>query len=234
MEGQNNNIYNYQQEKKLQYKLKDELIFITQNSLQNTITKFDGFIEQLRQIYIKKKWPLFLEYYKQNFNEEETKQKEEQEKAKLEEALKNLKQLIKNDLESSCNENTKDLINKIDEIFDVSDLNPNIKKVYNQIKNNEYKSEKLDELLNESVKKFEETYRVYLLKKMKYKEELEIYNSRQAQILNEKIDSKKDYSDINNYLNNYKKDVNGDNNYKKFKNLIQSVEDFNKKTNDKK
>ena len=128
MEGANSNTYNYQKEKKLQYKLKDELIFITQKNLQNTIDKFDGFIDKLRNIYIQKKWPLFEEYCKKNLSEEESKEKEKEEKKKLEESLKNLKQLIRNDLENSCNENTKDLINKIDEIFDISNLNPNIKK----------------------------------------------------------------------------------------------------------
>ena len=230
MEGANSNTYNYQKEKKLQYKLKDELIFITQKNLQNTIDKFDGFIDKLRNIYIQKKWPLFEEYCKKNLSEEESKEKEKEEKKKLEESLKNLKQLIRNDLENSCNENTKDLINKIDEIFDISNLNPNIKKIYNQIINNEFTSEKLDEMLNESVKKFKDTYRNYLLKKMKYKEELEIYNLRQAQILNDKFDSKKEYNDIKNFINNYKVNANNANDdYKKLKNLTQSVSEMNKK-----
>ena len=230
MECSNNNICNYQKEKKLQYKLKDELIFITQKSLQNTIDKFDGFIDKLGNIYIQKKWPLFQEYCKKNLSKEESEQKEKEEKKKLEESLNNLKQLIKNDLENSCNDNTKDLINKIDEIFDISNLNPNIKKINNQIINNEYTSEKLDEVLNESMKKFEDTYKNYLLKKMKYKEELEIYNLRQAQILNDNIDSIKEYKDINNFINNYKIDSNNSNDdYKKLKNLTQTVSELNMK-----
>ena len=230
MESANNNIYNYQKEKKLQYKLKDELIFITQKSLQDTIEKFDGFIDKLGNIYIQKKWPLFQEYCKKNLSKEESEEKEEEEKKKLEESLKNLKQLIKNDLESSCNENTKDLINKIDDIFEVSNLNPNIKKINNQIINNEYSSEKLDEILNESVKKYEDTYRNFLLKKMKYKEELEIYNLRQTQILNENIDTKKEYNDINNFINNYKANTNNVNDdYKKLKKLTLTVSEFNMK-----
>ena len=230
MEGSNNNNYNYQKEKKLQYKLKDELIFITQKSLQNTIEKFDGFIDKLRNIYIKKKWPLFQEYCKKNLSKEESEEKEEEEKKKLEESLNNIKQLIKNDLENSCNENTKDLIIKIDEIFDVSNLNSNIEKINNQIINNEYKSEKLDEILKESVKKFEDTYRNYLLTKMKYKEELEIYNLRQAQIVNDNIDTKKEYNDINNFINNYKIDANNANeDFKNLKKLTQTVSEFNMK-----
>ena len=61
---------------------------------------------------------------------------------------------------------------------------------------------------------------------MKYKEELEIYKLRQEQILNENIDSKKDYSDINNYLNNFKIDINANDNYKKFKNIIKEVSEY--------
>jgi hypothetical protein len=224
-----NNINNYQQEKKLQQKLKEDLIFITQDNLQNTINIFDEFIEKLKNLYINKKWPLFQEYCKQNLNEEETKQKEEEESKKLDDALKNIRQLIKNDLENSSNENTKDLNNKIDKIFDIGKFNPQIKTLYNQIKNNEFTSDKLDELLYKKVKKFEETYRIYLLKRMKYKEELEIYKLRQEQILNENIDSKKDYSDINNYLNNFKIDINANDNYKKFKNIIKEVSEYNLK-----
>ena len=152
-----NNINNYQQEKKLQQKLKEDLIFITQDNLQNTINIFDEFIEKLKNLYINKKWPLFQEYCKQNLNEEETKQKEEEESKKLDDALKNIRQLIKNDLENSSNENTKDLNNKIDKIFDIGKFNPQIKTLYNQIKNNEFTSDKLDELLYKKVKKFEET-----------------------------------------------------------------------------
>jgi len=62
---------------------------------------------------------------------------------------------------------------------------------------------------------------------MKYKEELEIQNLRQQQIINENIDSKKDYADINNYLNNFKIDVKANNDYKKLTNLAQSLKDYN-------
>ena len=230
MEGANNNIYNYEKEKNLQYKLKDELIFITQKNLQNTIDKFDGLIDKLHAIYIKENWPLFQEYRKKNLSKEESEKREEEEKQKFEEYLKNLKQSIKNDLENSYNENKKDLINRIDEIFDVSNLNPNIKKINNQITNNEYTSEKLDEMLNKSVKKFEDTYSNYLLKKMKYKEELEIYNLRKAQKLNDNFDAKKEYNNIKNLINNNKvNDINANDDYKKLKNLTQTVSEWNMK-----
>ena len=223
----NNNNENYQQEKKLQYQLKDELIFITQNSLQNSINVFDSFIDKLINYYSNKRLPLIKEYCKNNLIEEEYKDREEQENKKIEEIRNNLKKLIKNDLEKSSNENTKDLISKIDEILDTSNLNRNIKKIYNQIKNNEFNSKKLDERLNETYTKFEDTFRIYLLKKMKYKEELEIYKSRKEQIINENIDTRKDYNDINNYLNNFQINVKSNNDYEKLKNIVQQVGEFN-------
>ena len=222
-------INNYQQEQKLVYKLKDELIFITQDNLQNCITIFDEFIEKLRNLYKNKKWPLFQEYCKNNLNEEETMQKEKEENKKLDDALKNIRLSIKADLENSSNENTKDFINKIDKIFGINNLKTQIKTLYNQIENKEFTREKIDSLLRESIHSFEEAYHIYLLKKMKYKEELEIYKARQAEILNENIDSKKDYNDINCYLINFKVDVNANDNYKNFKNLIQTICEYNNK-----
>ena len=106
------NINNYQQEQKLEYKIKDELIFITQDNLQNSIIIFDEFIEKIRNLYKNKKWPLFQEYCKNNLNEEETIQKEKEENKKLDDALKSIRLLIKSDLENSSNENTKDFLIK--------------------------------------------------------------------------------------------------------------------------
>ena len=156
-------------------------------------------------------------------------QKEKEENKKLDDALKNIRLLIKADLENSSNENMKDFINKIDKIFDISNLKTQIKTLYNQIKNKEFTREKIDSLLRESIQNFQEAYHIYLLKKMKYKEELEIYKSRQKEILNENIDCKKDYNDINCYLTNFKVDVNANDNYKYFKNLIQTISEYNNK-----
>ena len=57
---------------------------------------------------------------------------------------------------------------------------------------------------------------------MKYKEELEVYNRRQEQILNENIDCKKEYNDINNYLNSFKIDNKEKEACKKLDDLIDS------------
>ena len=123
----------------------------------------------------------------------------------------------------------KILFNKIDKIFGISNLNSQIKTLYNQMKNKEFKREKIDSLLRESIQNFDKTYQIYLLKKMSYKEEFEIYKSRQSEMINENKDSKKEYNDINCYLINFKVDVNGNENYKKFKNLIQTIYEYNNK-----
>ena len=138
-----------------------------------------------------------------------------------------IKRNIKVELEDAYNADIQELHNRIDEIFNTSNINRNIKSIYNSIKNNDYSNDKIKENLNISIKKYEETFRKYLLKKMKYKEELEIYNLRQQQIINESIDSKKDYSDINNYLNNFKIDVKANNDYKKLSSLVQSLKENN-------
>ena len=226
----NNKLYNYQKEIKFKDKLKEEILIKMQNNLNNTLLVFDGFIDKLVKLYQEKNLPLIQEYCKKNLSEEKTEERLKQENKKINDNSENIKKLIKKDLENGSNEDIKDLRNKMAEIFDFSLLNSNIKFVYNQIKNNEFTSEKLDEKLNESVKKFEDVFRIYLLKKMKYKEELEIYNCRQEQMMNENINVKQYYEDINNYLDNFKTDNNINNDYKKLKEIIRPAK-FNKEKN---
>ena len=223
----NNKLYNYQKEIKFKDKLKEEILIKMQNNLNNSLLVFDGFIDKLVKLYQEKNLPLIQEYCKKNLSEEKTEERLKQENKKINDNSENIKKLIKKDLENGSNEDIKDLRNKMAEIFDFSLLNSNIKFVYNQIKNNEFTSEKLDEKLNESVKKFEDVFRIYLLKKMKYKEELEIYNCRQEQMMNENINVKQYYEDINNYLDNFKTDNNINNDYKKLKEIIRPTK-YNK------
>ena len=229
MEEQNSNINNnnYLKEKKFKEKLKEEILINMQKNLKNTFMVFDGFVDKLVKLYKEKNLPLIKEYCQKNLNEEKTEERLEQENKKINDTSENIKNLIKKDLENAGTEDIRDLRNKMSEIFDFSLLNPNIKIIYNQIKNNEFTSEKLDEKLNESIKQFEEVFKIYLLKKMKYKEELEIYNSRKEQIMNENIDTRKDYNDINNYLNNFQINVKSNNDYEKLKNIVQQVGEFN-------
>ena len=227
----NNYNYNYQKEKKFKDKLKDEIIFLTRNNLKTSVDAFQGFVDKAFNYIYQKRVPLIKEFCAENVDAEESKKKAEEkveeENNKLNKAFSEIKKNIKNELEDKYNADIRELHKGIDEIFDTNNINKNIKKAYNDIKNNNYSSEKITENLDNSIKKYEETFRKYLLKKMKYKEELEIYNSRQQQILNENIDCKKDYNDINNYLNNFKIDVKANNDINKLNGLIQSVKEFN-------
>ena len=110
----------------------------------------------------------------------------------------------------------------IDEIFNMDGIDRNIKSIYNSINSDEYSVEKIKEKCQNSKNKFEEVFRQYLLTNMKYKEELEVYNRRQEQILNENIDCKKEYNDINNYLNSFKIDNKEKEACKKLDDLIDS------------
>ena len=219
----------YQKEEKLQNELQDEFIRITRNNLKNTMMKYEYFANKLIKSYSNKRLIILKEYCSKNLNEEQSKVKLKEENDKLNETLENIVNLIEKDLEKIYNDNINDFILKMNEIFDTGSIDVNILHIYNSIKNNEYSSQRINEHLNDAVKKYEEVFRNYLLKKMKYKEELEIYNLRQQQIINENIDSKKDYSDINNYLNNFKNNVNANNDYKKLSSLVQSIKEFNEK-----
>ena len=219
----------YQKEEKLQNELQDEFIRITRNNLKNTMMKYEYFANKLIMSYSNKRLFILKEYWSKNLNEEQSKVKLKEENDKLNETLENIVNLIEKDLEKIYNDNINDFILKMNEIFDTGSIDVNILHIYNSIKNNEYSSQRISEHLNDAVKKYEEVFRNYLLKKMKYKEELEIYNLRQQQIINENIDSKKDYSDINNYLNNFKNNANANNDYKKLSSLVQSIKEFNEK-----
>lgn len=219
----------YQKEEKLQNELQDEFIRITRNNLKNTMMKYEYFANKLIKSYSNKRLIILKEYCSKNLNEEQSKVKLKEENDKLNETLENIVNLIEKDLEKIYNDNINDFILKMNEIFDTGSIDVNILHIYNSIKNNEYSSQRINEHLNDAVKKYEEVFRNYLLKKMKYKEELEIYNLRQQQIINENIDSKKDYSDINNYLNNFKNNANANNDYKKLSSLVQSIKEFNEK-----
>ena len=123
---------------------------------------------------------------------------------------------------SKESEDLKKFQNGIDEIFNMDGIDRNIKSIYNSIKSDEYSVDKIKEKCENSKKKFEEVYKQYLLTNMKYKEELEVYNKRQEQILKENVDCKKEYNDINNYLNNFKIDNKEKDACKKLDDLIES------------
>ena len=115
-----------------------------------------------------------------------------------------MKEKIKEYFDQMFNENLKKLQNGIDELFDTDGINKNVKSVYQSLINEDFSVEKINENHAKIMKKFEDVYQQYLLKNLKYKEELAVYNKRQEQKLNENIDVKKEFNDINNYLNNFK------------------------------
>lgn len=227
------NLNNYQKEQKLKDRLKEEIIILTQNNLSTSVKKFQEFTDMACNIAFSKRVPLIKDYCGKNSKSEESKkiaeEKVAEENDKMNEANLDIKRNIKIELEDAYNADIIKLHNGIDEIFNTNNINRNIKSIYNSIKNNDYNNIKIKENLNNSIKKYEETFRKYLLKKIKYKEELEIYNLRQQQIINENIDAKKDYSDINNYLNNFKIDVKANNDYKNLTSLAQSLKEYNLK-----
>ena len=198
----------YEKEQKIQDKLKEVLIFITQNNLKKAEEKYEEFTEQLLRNRFYKKRDQMREYAAK-ISKNSKKLEKETESKKIKENLKGeqdiirasskyLKDMIKFQFDAMFNEDLKKLQNGIDDIFNMDGINRNIKSIYNSINNNEYSVENINERYEKSVARFEEVYKQYLLKNMKYKEELEVYNKRQEQILNENIDCKKEYNDINN------------------------------------
>ncbi len=223
----------YEKEQKIQDKLKEELIFITQNNLKKAEEKYEEFTEQLLRNRFYKKRDQMREYAAK-ISKNSKKLEKETESKKIKENLKGeqdiirasskyLKDMIKFQFDAMFNEDLKKLQNGIDDIFNMDGINRNIKSIYNSINNNEYSVEKINERYEKSVTKFEEVYKQYLLKNMKYKEELEVYNKRQEQILNENIDCKKEYNDINNYLNTFKIDNKENEACNKLDDLIDSL-----------
>ena len=223
----------YEKEQKIQDKLKEELIFITQNNLKKAEEKYEEFTEQLLRNRFYKKRDQMREYAAK-ISKNSKKLEKETESKKIKENLKGeqdiirasskyLKDMIKFQFDAMFNEDLKKLQNGIDDIFNMDGINRNIKSIYNSINNNEYSVENINERYEKSVSRFEEVYKQYLLKNMKYKEELEVYNKRQEQILNENIDCKKEYNDINNYLNSFKIDNKENEPCNKLDDLIDSL-----------
>ena len=185
----------YEKEQKIQDKLKEELIFITQNNLKKAEKKYEEFTEQLLRNHFLKKRDQMREYAAKISKNSKKLQKETESK-KIKDNLKGeqdiikasniyLKDMIKFQFDAMFNEDLKKLQNGIDDIFNMDGINRNINSIYNSINNDEYSVESINEKYEKSVARFEEVYKQYLLKKMKYKEELEVYNKRQEQILNE-------------------------------------------------
>ena len=220
--GHNNTIY--EKEQKMQDKLKEELIYISQNNLKTAVNTYEVFLEELlaKRFKKRKKEILQLEKTKNAKESKKLKEKSNDEAQMMKGTEIYLKEGIKFEFDKIFNEDLKKLQMGIDEIFNMDGIDRNIKSIYNSINSDEYSVEKIKEKCQNSKNKFEEVFRQYLLTNMKYKEELEVYNRRQEQILNENIDCKKEYNDINNYLNSFKIDIKEKEACKKLDDLIDS------------
>ena len=220
----NNNMTIYEKEQKIQDKLKEELIYITQNNLKTVVNKYESFVDLLFEIRYKKRKEQIRELEKGKTAKEskQLKEKTKNEGLLMKGTEQYLKEMAKFEFDKIFNEDLKKFQNGIDEIFNMDGIDRNIKSIYNSIKSDEYSVDKIKEKCENSKKKFEEVYRQYLLTNMKYKEELEVYNKRQEQILKENVDCKKEYNDINNYLNNFKIDNKEKDACKKLDDLIES------------
>ena len=217
-----NNIY--EKEQKMKDKLKEELIYITKNNLKTAVNKYENFVEKLLNERFEKRKAEIYEYGKKKNAKESKKIKEkaENEILMMKGTDQYLKEMVKFEFDKIFNEDLKKLQEGIDDIFNMDGIDRNIKSIYNSINSDEYSVQKIKEKCENSKMKFEEIYRQYLLTNMKYKEELEVYNKRQEQILKENIHCKKEYNDINNYLNTFKIDDKEKNACKKMDDLIES------------
>ena len=219
-----NNINIYDKEEKMKDKLKEELLYISQNNLKKTVAKYEEFSDKLFQNRFQRRAREIreLEAKKDEKQSKQIKEKSAHEAEMMKATEVFLKEGIKFEFDKIFNEDLKKLQNGIDDIFNMDGINRNIKSMYNSINNNDYSVEKIQENYSNAMNKFENVYKEYLLKKLKYEEEIEVYNKRQEQILNENIDCKKEYNDINNYLNTFKIDNKENNPISKLDNLIES------------
>ena len=219
-----NNINIYDKEEKMKDKLKEELLYISQNNLKKTVAKYEEFSDKLFQNRFQKRAREIreLEAKKDEKQSKQIKEKSAHEAEMMKATEVFLKEGIKFEFDKIFNEDLKKLQNGIDDIFNMDGINRNIKSMYNSINNNDYSVEKIQDNYSNAMNKFENVYKEYLLKKLKYEEEIEVYNKRQEQILNENIDCKKEYNDINNYLNTFKIDNKENNPITKLDNLIES------------
>ena len=202
---------NYEKEQKIKDKLKEEMVYITQNNLKKSVEKYEEFVDKLfeKQFYKKRDQirDLAAKKSKESIESKKLIDKTKNEQQVMQESNKYMKDMIKIKFEKMFNEELKKFQEGIDEIFSTEGIDKNIKSIYKDINSDEYDVEKIKEDKEKNIKKFEEVYQDYLLTKMQYQEELEICNRRNEQKLKENIDYKKEYKDINNYLDNFKIDV---------------------------
>ena len=218
---------NYEKEQKIKDKLKEEMVYITQNNLKKSVEKYEEFVDKsLEEQFYKKRdqiRDLAAKKSKESIESKKLIDKTKNEQQVMQESNKYMKDMIKIKFEKMFNEELKKFQEGIDEIFSTEGIDKNIKSIYKDLNSDEYDVEKIKEDKEKNIKKFEEVYRDYLLTKMQYQEELEIYNRRNEQKLKENIDYKKEYKDINNYLDNFKIDDKEREQIRRLDDLIDSL-----------
>ena len=218
---------NYEKEQKIKDKLKEEMVYITQNNLKKSVEKYEEFVDKLfeKQFYKKRDQirDLAAKKSKESIESKKLIDKTKNEQQVMQESNKYMKDMIKIKFEKMFNEELKKFQEGIDEIFSTEGIDKNIKSIYKDINSDEYDVEKIKEDKEKNIKKFEEVYQDYLLTKMQYQEELEICNRRNEQKLKENIDYKKEYKDINNYLDNFKIDDKEREQIRRLDDLIDSL-----------
>lgn len=218
---------NYEKEQKIKDKLKEEMVYITQNNLKKSVEKYEEFVDKLfeKQFYKKREQirDLAAKKSKESIESKKLIDKTKNEQQVMQESNKYMKDMIKIKFEKMFNEELKKFQEGIDEIFSTEGIDKNIKSIYKDLNSDEYDVEKIKEDKEKNIKKFEEVYQDYLLTKMQYQEELEICNRRNEQKLKENIDYKKEYKDINNYLDNFKIDDKEREQIRRLDDLIDSL-----------
>ena len=218
---------NYEKEQKIKDKLKEEMVYITQNNLKKSVEKYEEFVDKLfeKQFYKKREQirDLAAKKSKESIESKKLIDKTKNEQQVMQESNKYMKDMIKIKFEKMFNEELKKFQEGIDEIFSTEGIDKNIKSIYKDLNSDEYDVEKIKEDKEKNIKKFEEVYQDYLLTKMQYQEELEICNRRNEQKLKENIDYKKEYKDINNYLNKFKIDDKEREQIRRLDDLIDSL-----------
>ena len=218
---------NYEKEQKIKDKLKEEMVYITQNNLKKSVEKYEEFVDKLfeKQFYKKRDQirDLAAKKSKESIESKKLIDKTKNEQQVMQESNKYMKDMIKIKFEKMFNEELKKFQEGIDEIFSTEGIDKNIKSIYKDLNSDEYDVEKIKEDKEKNIKKFEEVYQDYLLTKMQYQEELEICNRRNEQKLKENIDYKKEYKDINNYLDKFKIDHKEREQIRRLDDLIDSL-----------
>ena len=200
---------------------KDRLIeystsFVTDNA------KF--FVSRYENI-VKKAMKRYYNNLLMRFNEDNSsfKEKKLEDNEKLSAYADLVNKNIKNRIEKNFDKDVRLIKDGINEILNFNKLDEHSQLVINNIKNGNYSIENIKKEAESFQEKFEKKQEEYLLKKMKYKELLEINKLREKRMKEGKF-VKKEFDELNNYLDNFSVEENYNGNYQKLKNFLEKEE----------